>query len=177
MDFFTVPTVTFQVCHVLFFVDHHRRRVVHWAVTRAPTTEWIRQQLREAFPYDTAPRFLILDRDILFNADVRDFIRALGTTPVPISPRSPWQNGVAERWVGSVRRELLDHVVVLGDGHLRRLMTEYVAYYHDGRPHLGLGKDSLLGRRATPRPTPDASLLAQPKVGGLHHRYGWQAAA
>ena len=177
MDFFTVPTLTFQVWHVLFFVHHHRRRVVHWAVTRAPSTAWICQQLREAFPYDTAPRFLVLDRDALFNTDVGEFIRALGTTPVRISPRSPWQNGVAERWVGSVRRELLDHVVVLGDQHLRRLLVEYVAYYHEDRPHLGLGKDTPQGREAMPRPTPDASLLAQPKVGGLHHRYAWRAAA
>ena len=176
MDFFTVPSLTFQVFHVLFFVHHHRRRVVYWAVTQAPTTDWICQQLREAFPFDSAPRFLILDRDVLFNADVRYFLRALGTTPVRISPRSPWQNGIAERWVGSVRRELLDHVVVFGDQHLRRLMAEYVAY-HDDRPHLGLGKRTPRNREVTPRPTPDASLLAQPKVGGLHHRYGWQAAA
>ncbi len=121
---FTVPTVTFQVFHVLFFVHHHRRRVVHWAVTRAATTEWIPQQLREAFPFDTAPRFLVLDRDALFYTDVRDFLRALGTTQVRIPPRSPWQNGIAERWVGSARRELLNHVVVLGDQHLRRLMAE-----------------------------------------------------
>ena len=177
MDFFTVPTLTFQVFRVLFFVEHHRRRVVHWAATQAPTTDWIRQQLREAFPYDTAPRFLVLDRDALFNAEVREFIRALGTSPVRISPRSPWQNGIAERWVGSVRRELLDHVVVLGDRHLRRLLAEYVAYYHDDRPHLGLAKGTPQGRAAAPRPTPDASLMAWPKVGGLHHRYAWQAAA
>lgn len=153
MDFFTVPTVSFQVLHVLFFVHHHRRRVIHWAITKSPTTDWLCQQIRHAFPFDTAPKHLILDRDVLFNATVRASIRAFGIQPKRISRRSPWQNGVAERWVGSVRRELLDHVVVFGRRHLHELLSEYVDYYHDDRPHLSLdketpsGRDSLGGRR------------------------------
>ncbi len=177
MDFFTVPTLSFQVLYVLVVLHHHRRRVVHLAVTALPSADWIRQQLREAFSYDTAPRFLILDRDGLFDRSLLDFLQTLQITPVRTAPRSPWQNGVVERWIGSVRRELLDHVVVFHERHLHRLLTEYVAYYLDDRPHLALGKDTP-SRRPVERPSrADAEIVAFPRVGALHHRYAWRAAA
>ena len=162
---------------VLVVLAHHRRRVVHFNVTEHPTAQWTGQQIIEAFPWDRAPKYLLRDRDAIYGSEFRRRVESMGTEEVLTAPRSPWQNGIAERWVGSVRRELLDHVVVLGDRHLRRLLAEYVAYYHDDRPHLGLAKGTPQGRAAAPRPTPDASLMARPKVGGLHHRYAWKAAA
>lgn len=131
------------------------------------------QQLREAFPYDSAPRYLILDRDGKYGDLVPNTLRSWGVKPVKISRRSPWQNGVAERWVLSVRRELIDHVVVLNKAHLQRLLTEYVAYYHTDRCHLALEKDSPIGREVAPRPSSTAKVVALPRVGGLHHRYEW----
>ena len=124
MDFFTLPTIRLQVLYVLVIVAHHRRKILYWAVTQVPTVDWIRQQLRQAFPYDSAPRYLILDRDGLFCEAILAFLRDLRTNPKRIGARKPWQNGVCERWIGSVRRELLDHVVVLNDAHLRRLLGE-----------------------------------------------------
>ncbi|MCP3984849.1 MAG: transposase [bacterium] len=177
MDFFTVPTLSFEVLYVLVFIQHHRRRVIHFAMTALPTPEWILQQLREAFPYDAAPRFLILDRDGLFDPSVLNFLRALAITPVRTAPRSPWQNGVVERWIGSVRRELLDHVVVFHERHLHRLLAEYVAYYLEDRPHLALEKNAPAGRPVERPPQADSRIVAFPRVGGLHHRYAWRAAA
>ena len=133
MDFFVVPTVTFRILYVWFAIEHGRRRVLRFDVTDHPAAAWVIQQLREAFPFDSAPRHLIFDRDSIFAASVVSAVKAFGIKPARTSYRSPWQNGVAERWIGSVRRELLDHVVVLGQHHLRRLLGEYVAYYHDDR--------------------------------------------
>jgi transposase InsO family protein len=135
------------------------------------------QQLREAFPYDTAPRYLIFDRDSIFSPGMVEFIRAMGTKPVRISYRSPWQNGTAERWIGSCRRELLEHVVVLGERHLARLVRSDIAYYHEDRCHLGLKKDAPDERPVTRRPSPTAKVVVLPRVGGLHHRYEWREAA
>ena len=149
---------------------------LQWSATQG-SQPWIRQQLREAFPYDTAPRYLILDRDGLFDRSVLDFLRALQITPVRTAPRSPWQNGVVERWIGSVRRELLDHVVVFRERHLHRLLSEYVAYYLDDRPHLALYKDAPNGRPVERPPRAEAEIVSFPRVGGLDHRYGWRAAA
>ena len=177
MDFFTVPTLSFQILYVLVVLHHHRRRVVHFAVTAWPTADWIHQQFREAFPYGTAPQYLIFDRDGLFNGSVLDFLGALEITPVRTAPRSPWQNGVVERWIGSVRRELLDHVVVFHERHLHRLLSEYVAYYLKDRPHLALEKNAPCGRPVERPPQVDAEIVAFPRVGGLHHRYAWRSAA
>ena len=138
MDFFTVPTLTFGVLHCFFVIAHDRRQILHWEVTRHPTSAWVAQQLREAFPYDTAPRYLIFDRAANFNGEVIEAIKTLGIEPKRTSFRSPWQNGVAERWVGNCRRDLLDHVIVLNQRHLKRLMKEYVGYYHDDRTHSGV---------------------------------------
>ena len=147
MDFFTVPTLTFGVLYCFFVIAHDRRRILHFNVTRHPTSAWVSQQLREAFPYDSAPRYLILDRDATFSAEVLTTAKILGVKPIRTSFKSPWQNGVAERFVGNCRRDLLDHVIVLNERHLKRLMTEYVRYYHDDRTHLGLDKQTPAGRK------------------------------
>jgi transposase InsO family protein len=175
MDFFVVPTVTFRVVYAWFAIDHARRRILHFDVTDQPTAAWVVQQLREAFGLDVMPRHLIFDRDSIFSAQVVSAVKSFGIAPARTAYRSPWQNGVAERWVGSVRRELLDHAVVLNERHLRRLLAEYVAYYHDDRTHLGLDKETPGGRRRSTPPTPSTAVAAQPRLGGLHHRYEWVA--
>jgi transposase InsO family protein len=171
MDFFTVPTITFGVLYCFFVISHGRRQVLHFNVTRHPTSAWVSQQLREAFPYDTAPRYLIFDRGSNFNQDVIETIKSFGMEPKRTSFQSPWQNGIAERFVGSCRRELLDHVIVLNQRHLRRLMTEYVRYYHDDRTHLGLGKQTPAGRNAAMHVAMSTKIASLPRLGGLHHRY------
>ena len=148
MDFFTVPTLTFGVLYCFFVIHHDRRRILHCNVTRHPTTAWVAQQLREAFPYNSAPKYLIFDREHTFQGEVLEAVDGLGVRPVRTAIRSPRQNGVAERWVGACRRDLLDHVIVLNKRHLKRLMNEYVRYYHDDRTHLGLGKETPAGRKA-----------------------------
>ncbi len=177
MDFFTVPTASLKLLYVLFVIEHGRRRVVHFNATFNPTAPWVIQQLREAFPYDTAPRHLIFDGDSIFCPKVVRFVKAMGTKPRRISYRSPWQNPVAERWIGSCRRELLEHVVVLGERHLVRLLCSYLNYYHEDRCHLGLDKDAPNARPVTPRPSSTAKVVALPRVGGVHHRYEWRQAA
>jgi putative transposase len=137
MDFFTVPTVTFSVLYCFFLISHDRRRVLHCNVTRHPTSLWIVQQLREAFPFDSAPRFLIFDRDAKYGEEVPAAVRSLKISPVRSSFQSPWQNGIAERWVGSCRRELFDHVIALNERHLKRLLGEYISYpttFHTAPP-------------------------------------------
>ena len=138
MDFFVVPTVTFRLVYGWFVIGHGCRRILHFDVTANPSAAWVIQQLREAFPFGTGPRHLIFDRDSIFSAQVRAKIKSFGIEPARTSWQSPWQNGVAERWIGSVRRELLDHVVVLDERHLRRLLAEYIAYYHDDRLSLAI---------------------------------------
>jgi len=177
MDFFVVPTATFRLLYVWFAVGHGRRRILHFDVTGNPTAAWVVQQLREAFHFDAAPRHLIFDRDSIFSAHVVSTIKSFGIDPTRTAWGCPWQNGVAERWIGSVRRELLDHVVVLGERHLRRLLIEYIAYHHDDRTHLGLGKATPARRSVAHRPDDEARVIALPRVGGLHHRYDWRAAA
>ncbi len=177
MDFFTVPTATFRVLYVWFVIHHDRRKVLHFNVTEHPTARWVIQQLRESFPYDTAPSYLVFDRDSIFAGNVVSMVRALGIEPKCIAYRSPWQNGVAERWIGSCRRELLDRVVILHEGHLRRLLREYVDYYSRDRCHLGLKKDAPDLRSAERRPCGQARVVSLPRVGGLHHRYVWRDAA
>jgi len=175
MDFFTVPTLTFGVLYCFFVIAHDRRRILHWQVTRHPRSTWVMQQLREAFPYDSSPKYLIFDRAANFNIEVVDTIQTLGIEPKRTSFRSPWQNGVAERWVGNCRRDLLDHVIVLNERHLRRLMKEYVRYYHDDRTHLALSKGTPGGRDAEKNPVAGQKVVAIPRRGGLHHRYNLAA--
>ena len=177
MDLFTVPTASLRVLYGFFVIDHSRRRILHFNATFNPTAAWVIQQLREAFPFDTAPKYLIFDRDAIFSAKVVGFVKAMGIKPCRTAYRSPWQNGVAERWIGSCRRELLDHVIVFDRHHFIRLMRSYVDYYQEDRCHLGLAKDAPSGRVVTSRPSSDAKIVALLRVGGLHHRYAWRDAA
>jgi transposase InsO family protein len=170
MDFFTVPTITFGVLYCFFVIAHDHRRILHCNVTRYPTGLWITQQLREAFPYDNKHKYLIDDRDAKFGEAVNEAIAAIGLSAARTSFRSPWQNGVAERWVESCRRDLLDHVIPLNERHLRRLLSEYVRYYHEDRTHLSLKKDTPASR-TTAVMKPGSRIVSLPRVGGLHHRY------
>ncbi|MGB6743799.1 MAG: integrase core domain-containing protein [Terracidiphilus sp.] len=171
MDFFTVPTLTFGLLYCFFVILHDRRQVLHFNVTRYPTSGWVAQQLPEAFPYDSAPGYLIFDRAANFNEDVIETIKSFGTQPKRISFQSPWQNGVAERFVGSCRRDLLDHVIIFNERHLKRLVNEYLRYYHEDRTHLGLGKQTPGRRAAKQSATAHAKVVSIPRLGGLHHRY------
>jgi transposase InsO family protein len=171
MDFFTVPTLTFSVLYCFFVIAHDKRRILHFNVTRHPSSAWVGQQLCEAFPYDSSPGYLIFDRATNFNIEVVDTIKTLGIQPKRTSFRSPWQNGVAERWVGNCRRDLFDHVIVLNQRHLKRLMNEYVGYYHDDRTHLALSKGTPAGRNAAVPSEPSRMVVSVPRLGGLHHRY------
>jgi putative transposase len=168
MDFFTVSTVAFRLLYCFFVISHDRRRILHFNVTRHPTSTWIIQQLRETFPFQLVPKFLIFDRDSKFNFEVAAAVRSLGANSVRTSFESPWQNGIAEPWVESCRHDLLDHVIAINELHLKRLLKEYVAYYHEDRTHLGLNKQTPARRvRSTSR----GRVCALPRLSGLHHRY------
>jgi transposase InsO family protein len=169
MDFFVLPTATFRLLFVLIVLHHERRRIVHIGVTAHPTATWIKQQMTEAFPWDTAPRYMIRDRDGVYGLEVRARIKAMGIDEVLTAPRSPWQNPYVERVIGSIRRECLDHVIVLSERHLRRVLHSYLDYYHESRTHLSLNKDSPVPRPIQPAET--GKVIAFPQVGGLHHRY------
>jgi putative transposase len=168
-DFFVVPTATCRLLFVLVLLAHDRRRVVHMAVTEHPTAAWTVQQFRAAFPWDELPRYVLRDRDHAF-----DHLKTIRTQEVLTAPGSPWQNAYVERFIGSVRRECLDHVIVVTAVGLRRVLNEYVAYYARTRTHLSLNKDAPLPRPVTP-PTA-GRVMAIPQVGGLHHRYERRAA-
>jgi transposase InsO family protein len=172
-DFFVVPTATCRLLFVLVVLAHDRRRVVHTAVTAHPTAAWAAQQFREAFPWDQAPRYLIRDRDHAFQA-VKATVEVMGIEEVLTALRSPWQNAYAERFIGSVRRECLDHVIVLSAAGLRQILKSYVGYYTTSRTHLSLEKDSPQPRLVTP--PSHGRVIAIPQVGGLHHRYDRRAA-
>ena len=176
MDFFVVPTVGFRLLYVWFVIDHGRRRILHFNVTMNPTAQWVIQQLRESFPGDSASRYWIFDNDSIFSGEVSRSIWSLGITPQRTVYRSPWQNGTAERWVGSCKREILDHVIVFNEDHLRRLLRGYVTYYNKERVHTCL-RDAPVGRAVEARPSSSAKVVGLPRVGGLHHRYIWQEAA
>ena len=169
IDFFVVPTATFNLLFAFVVLQHERRRIVHFAVTANPTAAWVAQQIREAFPWDTAPRHVIRDRDGVYGGVFRARVLAMGIEEVITAPRSPWQNPFAERVIGSIRRECLDHVIVLNEWHLRRILASYLAYYHRSRTHLALGKDTPDGRPV--QSADGGKVVAFPQVGGLHHRY------
>jgi transposase InsO family protein len=174
IDFFTVPTVTFRILYVFLVLAHDRRKVLHFNVTAHPNAEWACQQLVHAFPYATAPRYLIRDRDGIFGEPVKRQLRDMGIHEVLIAPRSPWQSPYVERLIGSIRRECLDHVILANEESLRRILQSYFGYYHKSRTHVSLDKDSP-EPRATQRPEL-GRVIALPEVGGLHHRYERQAA-
>jgi putative transposase len=175
MDFFVVPTVRFRLLYGWFALDHGRRRVLSFEVTASPTALWVSQQLHETFCV-SRHRFLILDNDAIFCPVITEVIQSLSLHPQRTAFHSPWQNGTAERFVGTVRRELLDHVVVLKEEHLRRLLREYVDYYNAERVHSSIG-DAPFGRAAEIRLSGRASVIRFPRVGGLHGRYTWREAA
>jgi putative transposase len=169
LDFFTAPTATYKVLFVLLILAHERRRIIHFNVTEHPTAQWTAQQVVEAFPWDEAPRYLLRDRDRIYGTHFRQRVRHMGIHEVVIAPRSPWQNPYVERLIGSIRRECLDHVIVLHERHLQRLLTGYFAYYHHWRTHLSLAMDCPKSRPIQP---PDCGqVIAVPAVGGLHHPY------
>jgi putative transposase len=174
LDFFVVPTFSYKVLFALVILAPERRRIVHVNVTEHPTAAWTAQQVVDAFPWDGAPRYLLRDRDRIYGGSFRQRIRNMGIDEVIIAPRSPWQNPYVERVIGSIRRELLDHVIIVNEQHLRRLLTEYIAYYPRWRTHLSLAMDC-----PEPRPVePPAcgTVVAVAEVRGLHHHYERQAA-
>jgi len=173
MDFFTVSTLTGRVLFVLVLLSHERRRVVHVNVTEHPTATWTAQQVVNAFPDHTAPRWLLRDRDSIYSAAFRRRVAGMGISEAISSPMSPWQSPYVERLIGSIRRECLDHVIVVNQKHLRQLLLAYITYYQQCRTHLALNKDAPDGRTVCP---PPGRIVVTPEVGGLHHRYERRAA-
>jgi putative transposase len=169
LDFFIVPTARLRVLFVLVVLAHHRRRVVYFNVTEHPTAPWTAQQIVDAFPDDSAPTYLLRDRDAVYGDAFRKRVTGMGITEVLTAPNSPWQNPFAERLIGSIRHECLDHVVVLGERHLRRILLAYFDYYHRARTHLSLDKDAP--DRRSIEPPGSGMIISVPEVGGLHHRY------
>ena len=169
IDFFAVPTATFRILFCLVVLRHDRRRVVHFNVTAHPMTQWSAQQIIEAFPYDEAPRYLIRDRDSIYGDYFRQRIKSMGIKEVITARRSPWQNLYAEGVIGSIRRECLDHVIVLNEAHVLRILASYFEYYHESRPHLSLERNAPVPREIEP---PDqGQVISIRLVGGLHYRY------
>jgi transposase InsO family protein len=174
MDFFVVPTATFRLLYVLVVITHERRKVIHFNITEAPTAEWTAQQVVNAFPYDTAPKYLLRDRDCIYGSAFVQRVEGMGIRQKMISPRSPWQSPYVERLVGSIRRECLDRVIVFNQQQLRQILESYFEYYHKVRPHRGLSHDSPIPR---PVESPDRGEVTEiPLVGGLHHHYLREAA-
>jgi transposase InsO family protein len=174
VDFFAVPTATFRVLYVFLVLAHERRKVLHLNITEAPSALWTAQQMVEAFPYTLPPRYLLRDRDAIYGGDFTRRVEGLGLEQKLIAPRSPWQNPMVERIIGSIRRECLDHVIVLNGQHLRHILSDYLAYYHQDRSHRSLNQDSPFSRPVEPPSRGD--IIALPRLGGLHHRYTRQAA-
>jgi putative transposase len=172
IDFFTVHTIWFEILFVFVVLTHDRRRVVHFNVTSHPTAEWTAQQGVEAFPFDSAPRYLLRDRDRIYGYEFRKQIEVMGIEEVLSAPRSPWQRAYVERVIGSIRRECLDHVIVFNEDSLRQTLRSYFGYYHGARLHLSLDKDSPDSRSVQSV----GKIIAVPQVGGLHHRYERRAA-
>jgi len=172
LDFFTVPTVSFRILYVLVFLSHDRRRLIHFNVTDHPTSEWTRQQLRNAFYDHDPPKFLIMDNDSIFDEKFTENVDRFSIRPIRTALQSPWQNGFVERVIGSLRRECLDHLIIVNENHLRRFLKNYIHYYHNHRTHLGLGKDSPLRRKV------DAvgEIQSVAVANGLHRFYCRRAA-
>jgi transposase InsO family protein len=167
MDLFVVPTIGFDLLYALVILRLDRRDLVWINVTTNPTAEWVARQITEAFPWDMAPGYMIRDRDRVYGTVVTRRLRAMGIRDKPIAPASPWQNGFAERLIGSIRRECLDHIIVLGEVHLRRILKSYARYYNETRTHLALDKDAPLSRTVKRA----GRILCRPILGGLHHEY------
>jgi len=175
IDFFVVPTIKNTILYVFLILAHDRRRVIHFNVTEHPTAKWTAQQIVEAFPWDTAPRYILRDRDRIYGSYFQNRIKNMNIKEVKIAPRSPWQSPYVERLIGSIRRECLDHVIVLSERHLKRLLTNYLSYYHNYRTHLSLDMDSPVSRPVQIKEM--GNVIAFPEVGGLHHHYERRKAA
>jgi transposase InsO family protein len=173
-DFFTVPTASCKVLFVFILLAHERRRIMHFNITEHPTAPWTAHQIVEAFPWETAPRYLLRDRDSIYSAAFQSRVTHLGIEEVKIAPRSPWQNPYCERLIGSLRCDVLDHVIVLNERHLQRVLKAYISYYHQFRTHLALDMDCPHPRAVEPPEM--GQVIALPEVGGLHHHYKRRAA-
>jgi transposase InsO family protein len=169
VDFFLVPTLTYRLLCAFVILRHDRRELVHINVTDHPTAVWTTQQLTEAFPDDSAPRFLLRDRDAIYSEEFARRVKGMGIREVPTAPRAPWQNPFVERVIGSIRRECLDHFLILNEAHLRRLLRGYIGYYNTARPHQSLDNNSPQPRAVEPPPC--GRIVAIPQISGLHHRY------
>ena len=169
IDMFAVASVSFRLLYVMIILGHDRRKIIRTAVTEHPTAAWLSRQVTEAFPWDTAPRYLLRDRDTSYGSEFCNRVKAMGITEVVTAPRSPWQNPYAERVIGSIRREYLDYCMIFNERHLRRVLPSYVDYYHRTRTHLSLDKDCPDSRPIMPRRIGKVVEIAQ--VGGRHHRY------
>ena len=169
IDMFVVASASFRLLYVMIILAYDRRKIVRTAVTEHPTAAWLSRQVTEGFPWDTAPRYLLRDRDASYGSEFCNRIEAMGITQVVTAPRSPWQNAYVERVIGSIRRECLDHVVIFNERHLHRVLSSYLDYYHRTWTHLSLGKDCPHSRPIQPPRV--GRVVAIPKVGGLHHRY------
>lgn len=174
LDFFTVPSATFKVLFVLVILSHDRRRILHFNVTAHPTAAWTAQQLLEACGTEEVPRYLVRDRDAIYGERFCRQAAVLGIQEIRTAPRSPWQNPCAERVIGSIRRECVDHVIVLSERHLKRILSSYVRYYNGTRTHLSLCKDAPIGRLRQPKE--QGTVVELVRVGGLHHEYVRMAA-
>lgn len=174
IDFLTVPTATFRVLFVLVILSHDRRKILYASATEHPTAAWTAQQVIEAFGLRDVPKYLLRDRDAIYGALFSRKVASIGLREVVTTPRSPWQNAYVERVIGSIRRDCLDHVVILGERHLRRVLKDYVRYYNEARTHLSLDKDAPEGR---PVYLPQVgTIVSKPHCGGLHHEYLREAA-
>jgi transposase InsO family protein len=167
MDLFVVPTIGFDLLYAFIIVRIDRRDLVWINVTKNPTAEWVARQITEAFPWNEAPRYMIRDRDRIYGGIVTRRLRAMGIRDKPIAPGAPWQNGFAERLIGSIRRECLDHIIVFNEAYLRRILQSYARYYNDIRTHRSLGKDAPVYRPVQPT----GNIRSLPILGGLHHHY------
>ena len=167
MDLFVVPTISFRLLYGLLIMRHGRRQILWLGVTAHPTAEWIANQLTEACGWDQAPRHLIRDLDGAYGEIFIRRLRSMGIRDRPTSPRSPWQNGYAERLIGSIRRECVDHIIVVGERHLRHALLSYMNYYNEARTHLSLNKDAPVPRAVELA----GHILCRPALGGLHHHY------
>jgi transposase InsO family protein len=174
IDMFVVASASFRLLYVMIILAHDRRKIVRTAVTEHPTAAWLSRQVTEAFPWNTAPRYLVRDRDSSYGAYFSNRVQAMDIAEVITAPRSPWQNAYVERVIGSIRRECLDHIVIFNERHLCRVLSSYVDYYQRTRTHLSLDKDCPDSRLIQPRRV--GRVVAIPQVGGLHHRYERPAA-
>ena len=177
VDFLVVPTIRFKMLCVFVVLSHDRRKVIYFNVTLNPTAQWTAQQITEALPWDTSPRYLLRDRDKIFGSVFQNRVKAMDIEEVLTAHRSPWQNAYVERGNGSIRRECTDHIIAWNEQHLKKSLKKYFDYYNNDRTHLGIEKETPFDRQVSKRASRADQLVEIPKVGGLHHRYEWREAA